>query len=245
MRTLWNIVSFMAVVHILALLIFVGWLWHSGRLSGDRIEAARALFAQTMEAEADAVAAREAAEADAEQDAIDAARQADPPLPSDRRIRQARLLQEEEAAVLRRIQDETDRRASELEAAFARLAQERDELEAQRRAWEAATGDQRAEILDAQFRKTVKLYETSPPKNVKQWIEELVRNGETERAVTYLDAMSPRAAKKVLTLFKTEQEARLATELLERIRTLGVPEGVEDSGDVDQPAEPTDASAAS
>ena len=40
--------------------------------------------------------------------------------------------------------------------------------------------------------------------------------------MVYLDAMNQRAAGKVLAEFKTDQENKLATELLERIRTLGL-----------------------
>ena len=38
MKTLWNIVSFMAVVHLLALLMFVGWLWRTERLDRGRVD---------------------------------------------------------------------------------------------------------------------------------------------------------------------------------------------------------------
>ena len=39
MRFLWNIVSFLAVVHLLALLMFVGWLWRTDRLDSQRVRA--------------------------------------------------------------------------------------------------------------------------------------------------------------------------------------------------------------
>ena len=39
MKTAWNIVSFLAVVHLLALLMFAGWLWQTDRLDGGRITA--------------------------------------------------------------------------------------------------------------------------------------------------------------------------------------------------------------
>ena len=45
MKTLWNIVSFLAVVHLLALVMFVGWLWKSGRLDGARIDELREMLA--------------------------------------------------------------------------------------------------------------------------------------------------------------------------------------------------------
>ena len=60
MRTLWNVISFLAVVHLLALLIVVGWLWQSGRITKERVQQTRELFALT-ESEAQVVAAKRAA----------------------------------------------------------------------------------------------------------------------------------------------------------------------------------------
>ena len=97
MKTAWNIVSFLAVVHLLALLMFAGWLWHTDRLDGDRLAELRALFAPTL---AEARAAADQADLEAEsrvvQKAEDARRQ-DPPLPpSDRVARLSEARQEEQ-----------------------------------------------------------------------------------------------------------------------------------------------------
>ncbi len=54
--------------------------------------------------------------------------------------------------------------------------------------------------------------------------------------------MNPRLAGKVLKEFKTEEENRLATELLERIRTLGLPDG-QAGADEDRPDADTVANA--
>lgn len=62
-----------------------------------------------------------------------------------------------------------------------------------------------------------------PPKLAKQMIQQLVHDQKIEQAVAYLDAMDGRAAKKILSEFKTAEEIDLATELLERLRTLGTP----------------------
>ena len=63
---------------------------------------------------------------------------------------------------------------------------------------------------------------------------ELVNTGRKDQAVAYLDAMNLRNAGKVLAEFKTAEENKLATELLERIRTLGQTSR--------QPSVPTDSS---
>lgn len=223
MRTLWNVVAFLAVVNLLGLLLFAGWLGGTGRLSRDRIDRVREIFAGTVTAEERAASEAATAAERAGRAATEAAWAEDPPLPSAARIRSARLLADEEEAAMRRIIDETGRREAELAADLALLAQERADFEAEREAWLASTMDERSRIEQEQFAKTVKLYETSPPRNVKLWIERLVAERGVERAVDYVEAMNPRAAKKVLALFKTEEDAALATDLLERIRARGVP----------------------
>jgi hypothetical protein len=76
--------------------------------------------------------------------------------------------------------------------------------------------------VDEQFLQTVKQYEQLTPKQGKQMIVALVNQKQTDQAVAYLDAMSPRAASRILKEFKTESEIALATELLEKLRTFGV-----------------------
>lgn len=236
-RTIWTALSFLAVVNLLAFVSFGGWLWSTERMSVERLREIRDLLAMTT-AESEAAAA----EADADRAAlVEAAdereRGESPPGASDRRIRQARLIREEEAESRRRLSDFAAQRQAELDAAFAQLAQDRAALEAERQAWEDATQADRDRRRDEQFTKTVKLYEASPPKNAKQWLQNLVDAGQTDQAVAYLDAMNARSAKKILSLFKTEDEASLATELLERLRTL-------DLGEVEQETPGNDNAAA-
>src|SRR5690242_2780892 len=88
MKSLWTVVSVLALANLLMLGGFVGWLASTGRLNRDRADAVRALFAKTVEeeaavkAEADA-AAGEKAKADAA-----AAKLALPPVAAAERIRE-------------------------------------------------------------------------------------------------------------------------------------------------------------
>ncbi|MHC4768598.1 MAG: hypothetical protein ACYTEI_07800, partial [Planctomycetota bacterium] len=205
MKTAWNIVSFLAVVHLLALLMFAGWLWHTDRLDGGRIAELRALFAPTL-TEARAVA--EQAELEAEARLVQQAeqdRRQDPPLPtSDRVARLTAARQEDERAehhldmVRRQLLQQFDIAAQQLE-------DQRGALDADRQGFEQGVG------ADQQQRQ-----ESLPPKQAKQKIVELVQSGRTDQAVVYLDAMNQRAAGKVLAEFKTDEDNKLATELLER-----------------------------
>jgi hypothetical protein len=222
MKTAWNIVSFLAVVHLLALLMFAGWLWHTDRLDGSRVAELRALFAPTL---TEARAAVEQADLDAEARLVQQAEQArrqDPPLPaSDRVARLSAARQEDERAehhldlVRRQLLQQFDIAAQQLE-------DQRGALDAERQGFEQGVGADQQQRHTSQLTKAVKLLESLPPKQAKQKIVELVQSGKEDQAVVYLDAMNQRAAGKVLAEFKTDQENKLATELLERIRTLGL-----------------------
>ena len=71
MKSIWNAFSFLAVVHLLALLIFAGWLWKTDRLEGARLEAVRDLFAMSIQEQADAGEAAKS-QADSDQQAAEA-----------------------------------------------------------------------------------------------------------------------------------------------------------------------------
>jgi hypothetical protein len=60
MRTLWNAIAFLAVVNLLALAFAGGWLYRTGRLDRDRVEAVREIFRRPVsEVEAERVAAEQ------------------------------------------------------------------------------------------------------------------------------------------------------------------------------------------
>jgi flagellar motility protein MotE (MotC chaperone) len=221
MKNLWNAVSFVAVVNLLALLMFVGWLWQSGRLSADRVQHMRDVLAMTVEqeqaAEADAaeVARREAEAAD------EADRRENPPLPSAVQVNHDRRLDDRGAQSLRRVRDENRQLMAQLEQQRAQLAQREAAFDARQQAWMDDIAAERQRKLDEQFQQTVGLYESAKPKLAKQWMLELVDGGDLEQVVAYLDAMNPRAASKILNEFKGDEDAALATELLERLRRFG------------------------
>ena len=66
------------------------------------------------------------------------------------------------------------------------------------------------------------MLEGLPPKQAKDWILELVGSGKIEQAVKYLDAMSATKSANLLKSFKTAAETKSATDLVERLRVLGL-----------------------
>lgn len=222
MKSLWTTISFLAVVHLLALAMFAGWLWKTGRLDGERIRELRTMFSMTV-AEAQAARAEAALEAESQHQADEeAAMRRRPPVSSAERIVLVSQSEQRARQSMRRMEDEQ-------RLLMDQLAREREQLEVDRARhqeqvarWAQSTEAERRRQADEQFAKAVKLLESQPPKLAKRAIVELINGGKTEEAVAYLDAMNERKAGKVLAEFKTDQDAKLATELLERLRTFGV-----------------------
>ena len=234
MKTLWNIVSFLAVVHLLALVMFVGWLWKSGRLDGARVDELREMLAVTIP-EAEAAAARAAGEAALRQQEMAAENlRQNPGLPSGLRVRAITDARQSEERAVRRLSDVKAELARQMVQAQARIDEQQAALESERRAIDDATAGEREQRRADQLKKAVKLLESFSPKRAKLHIIELVNSGSKGQAVIYLDAMNQRIAGKVLAEFKTDQEVKLAKELLERVRTLGRPDR--------QASDPTDSS---
>jgi hypothetical protein len=240
MKRLWNIISFIAVVNLLSLVLFAAWLAQSGRLNADRVNAVRDLLSPTIAAEEAAAAAEQAEAAREELAAAERARKENPPLPSTAQVRQASLTRDQTEAALARVGEETARLRGQLDARAAELDRREQAFRTARAAWLGSIEAERQRRTDEQFLQTVRQYESAPAKIAKAWMMELVDDGGEEQVVAYLDAMNARAASKILREFKTAEEAALATELLEKLRTFGL-EAVlaEDSGN-DQPPSDTD-----
>lgn len=169
MKTLWKSLSFLAVVNLLALALFAGWLWQSDRVDFERIERVRAMFATTITAEQQAAADADVdAEAQAEIDRL-AALQDNPPLPSAARIQQVGLANDEAQQAVRRVQDETVQLRAQLEQRIAQLEASEATFDARVKAWEQSIIEERDRRIDEQFQKTVKQYESLPPRARRRW----------------------------------------------------------------------------
>lgn len=221
MRNIWIIISTLAIANLLAFAGFAGWLKATDRLSGERLEQIRMMFASTVHEEA-AQKAEAALQAAAEQAAQDLAkRNATPPLTAEQKM--AAAAQESDVATLedRRIQRDTTNLINT-------LVKERQQLEAERaefRAQVAEFNEMRERIAteegSEQFEKAVILYQSLKAEQARAMMGALIAQGQTEQVVSYLNALPPRNASKILAEFEGDDPA-LAADLLERLRTRGL-----------------------
>jgi hypothetical protein len=234
MKTLWNITSFLAMVNLLALVMFGGWLWQSGRLDRERVHAIRDMLSPSDENAALEEARGVVSEEGAAVEGGEETRRATPALPSGMQVNQLSAMNTREVLTLRRLEDEKNMLVEQLRLQSQKMREEREAFDAVRAAWEQATKADRDRKSDEQFKKTIDLYQSVPAKQAKSMLVELVDRGQTRQAIAYLDAMDTRTAAKILRELKTDTENELATELLEQLRTFGVAAGVtKESGNAD------------
>lgn len=220
MKLLWTTISFTAVVNLLALGMFAGWLHQTGRIDMGRVEAVRELFRLPVE-EASRLAEKEAAERAADLQREAEAYRVENPLPAAaRQIEHMAQLEARSHELQRRAVAETEQMREQLLAAQRRHAEDRTAFDRERAAWREQTEAMQAGVRDAQFRRVVGLLEQLRPKQAKDLVTQWATGGDIDQAVRYLNAMNPRIAARVLAEFKDDQ-TQVARELLERLRTLG------------------------
>ncbi|TVQ78175.1 MAG: hypothetical protein EA380_06395 [Phycisphaeraceae bacterium] len=221
MRSVWLVISSLALANMLALVMFFGWLAGTERLSSDRIETVRSIFVETV-SETEERLRKE--EREAERLAGEEAEQAKvgtPPITAEQRM----LIIDEHADLvnhrIRRTQRETedlirllDRQLRELNAEQAAFEAERDQWLAQREAIREMEGSE-------QFRKALTIYETLRPDAAANLLQQLIDGGDIDQAVMYLSRMKSRTASRIIGVIEG-RDARLAADLLERLRALGI-----------------------
>ena len=222
MSTIGRLIKILALAHLLAVLGFVGWLFASGRVDGARLAKVRDIFKPTIAEESAALAEGEAKAAEAEQLAADERKLLEIPMVRAEQIVSAERFQQRAALAVRGLKDEQSRLLEDLSSRERSVTEREDALAKRKTEWTKSIAEEKDRQTKEQFRKAVRLLESAPPKQGKEWILELVRSGREDQAVSYLDAMNPAKSAALLKAFKGEGEAKVATDLLERLRQLGL-----------------------
>jgi len=220
-RSTWLVISTIAVANLLALVGFFGWLVTSDRLNLDRAEAIREMIAPTLAEET----ARLKAEEDEQQ--AELAR-----LEEQGELGGMPLSAADRLNILREVDEVSRQRFERMERETRDLQRQlRDELDAiatERRAFESMRDEfevRRAEIAELeqskQFKRAMQLYESSKPDVAANMFEELIAQDKEHHVVSYLNAMKPMAARKVIEEFEGRDPA-LAARLLEGVRNYGL-----------------------
>jgi len=222
MNSFLKLVIVLAIAHLLAALGFVTWLFASGRVDGERITRVREIFSTTIAEEKRARSEEESKAAAVAADADLVRRLRELPLASAERTDTDSRAGDRIELGLRTFEDKTRRLRDELRKDGESLDQRIQSFEKRKSDWEKSIAADKQRVTDEQFRKAVKNLESLPPKQAREVVLELVRTSRMDTAVAYLDAMSSAKASNLLKSFKSEEETKVATELLERLRMLGL-----------------------
>jgi hypothetical protein len=237
MKKLGISVLVLALVNLLAIGGFIGWLGLSGRLSVERLRQARALFTPTVAQQASVDGEQGAAQKQAESERAEAARRTGAPMGPDARLAMAQAERD-------LIEQQTTRLREEARQLQTVLAAQRSELTQVSKMLDTAKADLAAQrssfeqqATDTQFQQALSSLEGQKAKDAAKLLRSILDEPAPESAVTsidaaaharrqrdtvvrYLSAMGDRARNRVLAeLIKVDE--RLAAELLEQVRQRG------------------------
>ena len=217
-RSLWTIITVLAIANLIAMGAFAAWLVTSGRLDAERFNGIREVLGETIADEdtrlADVARQEEIAEMAAEEER----RSLIAPLTASDRLRNAEEAGEVDRQRIERLtrdvrdlQRTLDRERETLDARVAAFEKERKAFETMRARIQQIEGKD-------QFMKAVGHLQAQKPIKARDILQSLMDTGEMDQAVSYLNAMSARQAAKVIGTF---EDAAVAADLLERLRTRG------------------------
>lgn len=220
-KSLWTGICVLGIANTLAIALFLGWLKATDRLSPERIQSLREMFATTVIAENAKKAAEMAVIQQAAAKAEEEAKAALPPVTADLRAAIIREYEERTRQDKNRIQRET-------ENLIETLTRRREEFETERAAFNAtkeAFEKQRADITriegDAQFQKSLKVYQSLKPDAAKAMLQRLIDDSKMTEVIAYLNSMKPSVATKIVAEFQ-KTDSTLAADLLERLKVYGL-----------------------
>lgn len=222
MKSLWTIISVLAVLHILGLVGSVGWLVASGRLDTTRAQSIKDMLKTTV-AEQKALEAEQAettgdggATTNANQTVpVNIPKSAKQQIEEDQKQHKVMLLQ------LERTRQEVQQLQRNLELAQIKIKKERAENLKIKESLEKQLADIKEQKDEEGFKKVIELYESLPAKAVKQVFVQLIEQGKQPQVVDYLEAMDNRKAAGVLKEFKNQTEVTYVVELTELLRQRG------------------------
>lgn len=222
MKTLWNILAIMSLVNIIALAGLIGWLKSSDRLNQDRLVALRQVFVKTVAEEAQEKAELEARMKAADEDRQKAEKAAEPPITASEKIAEQQFRDEQRTQLVQRQQQELENLRSSLMSQLAKLEEREKKLESDKRAFDADRKRIAALDQDKQFKLALSTLEGQKPKDAKNVLKAIIdQQKQPEQAVNYLAKMEETKRAKVMAEF-VKEDAALAADLLERLRTRGI-----------------------
>ncbi|MDG2132730.1 MAG: hypothetical protein P8J88_04515 [Phycisphaerales bacterium] len=237
MRTLWNMIAFLAVVNLLAIGLAIGWLGWTERLDQDRLDEVRELFRIPTAEAARLVSERAAFDAQAAEEAIELERWGQMPFSTEGAIDAQEQYRELERLGQARLQ----RQAETLKREIDQQALQFDRLRAARSsaldAREARIATMEARSRDAEFVRLVGDVTAIEIDAAIAVVEDFLSRDETLLVVDLLAAVEEERRQEILEGFIERGKTAMAGELLLQLRDRTAIDAVDpenpDAGDAD------------
>jgi hypothetical protein len=194
MKTIWNIIAFMAVVNLLAVAGFVGWLASSDRLSRERVQAVRELLAETLTEEKARVSAEELAAKKAEEADAAAEKAGRPPLTSIEKLNLRLENTDMDAQRSRELRSQIAALRSGLMEQQSKIDEARKDVERREKLLAAQKKQYEAETTSAQFKKALTTIEGLDAKVARGVIQQIINGTPADQAAALAAAGGKAAA---------------------------------------------------
>lgn len=224
MKNAFVALTVLALANLVAVIAFLGWLGATDRLDSSRVRQIREVLAPTISQEKAKEVELQQQKTQVEQDANAKAKLARPATTSEQELA-ARLEQTEiDRQRGQRLRDEHTQLQRSIAEMTAWLEDLRTQVATARREFEAVTKGTRDAATDQQFKKTLGVLSGLKADKAKAALTEIMGATPEGKAqvVTYINAMDEEVRTKVVQEF-LKDDPKLAAELLEMLRTRGIP----------------------
>jgi hypothetical protein len=237
MKRVWNMIAFLAIVNLLAVGGFVGWLAATDRLSLDRLRTLRETWKVTVAEEKEAEAKVTAESEAAKKAGVEAVRRAGAPESSGQKIEDRRQAQDLLDQQIVRMREEARQLKEQIQSRRDELDKQSAALEAARKDFEQRQAEWKQLAQDEQFQQAVGVLEAQKPSDAMKVLQAILDGGTPPAAapgadpapsvrnkkdvvIRYLASMADRSRSKNMAEFIKADE-KLAAELLEDLRRRG------------------------
>jgi hypothetical protein len=212
-KKLFNVLVLTLAINFLAVCGIVAWLYKTGRLSPQNVEAIKLVLFPAPAAGAPATRPSDPATTQPSV-RLEELLAKTAGKPAAEQLEYIRTSFDSRMAELDHAQRRLQALQQQVDSAQARVTRDREELQKDRAAVEAKQKESEKLATDKGFQDSLALYESLPGKQVKTIFMAL----EDETVIRYLQAMEPRAAGKITKEFKAPEEVERLKRLLEKMR---------------------------
>lgn len=218
MTKMWNIVSFLAVMNLIAVACFIAWLFGSGRMDTERLERTRLIYHVPIQQETSERLAAEEADAISVELALEEASLVRLPAGSSQPIDSLEAIEMHLQRMERRFRSDLERDRNELLDFERRLAAREADLERRIKLFEVSRADRRTTEERVEFARVTKLLESLPAKSSKEYLVLMCADGQMNDAIDYLREMRAGTRTSIFAAMKSAEEMQLASALLKSLR---------------------------